>query len=243
MTQELLLLATSAGTIAFVHTLLGPDHYLPFVAMARARAWSTLKTLRITLLCGVGHIVGSVLLGTIGLIASVELASLEWIESIRGDLAAWCLVAVGLVYLAWGVRRAYRNKPHSHWHSHDGQLHCHIHTHHHDHSHAHTEVDQMDTEFKKPSIAPWALFVVFVLGPCEPLIPLLMFPAATNSVAGVFLVTGVFSLVTVLTMLTAVLFSLWGLSFVKLPSLERYSHAIAGSTILMCGFSIAVLGL
>ena len=37
LTPEILLLLTSAAGIAFVHTLLGPDHYLPFVSMAVAR--------------------------------------------------------------------------------------------------------------------------------------------------------------------------------------------------------------
>ena len=37
------------------------------------------------------------------------------------------------------------------------------------------------------------LFTIFVFGPCEPLIPILMYPAAKSSVAGMLLVAGVFS--------------------------------------------------
>ena len=40
MSPETTVLALTAAAIAFVHTLLGPDHYLPFVAMAKARGWS-----------------------------------------------------------------------------------------------------------------------------------------------------------------------------------------------------------
>ena len=61
------MLAVSAAAIAFAHTVLGPDHYLPFVAMARARGWSMSRTLRITLLCGAGHLAGSVVLGLAGI--------------------------------------------------------------------------------------------------------------------------------------------------------------------------------
>ena len=62
-------------------------------------------------------------------------------------------------------------------------------------------------------------------------------------VVGMLAVTSVFAVVTVLTMLAVVLVSVWGLRSVRLPSVERFSEAIAGGTIAMCGFSIAVLGL
>lgn len=240
MTPEILLLCGTAAAIAFVHTLLGPDHYLPFVALAKSREWSLGKALRTTLLCGSGHIVGSVVLGFIGIYASIQLNALEWIEGWRGDIAAWALVSFGLVYMAWGLRRGYRSKTHTHWHSHDGVRHSHLHTHETSHAHAHSGEDTNDN---RRSVAGWAIFIVFVLGPCEPLIPLLMFPAAKESVTGLVAVTAVFALVTVLTMLAAVAVSVWSLKSVRMPKMERFSDAIAGGTITMCGLSIAVLGL
>ena len=51
------------------------------------------------------------------------------------------------------------------------------------------------------------------------------------------------TVVTVLTMLAAVACAVWGLKAVRLPSIERFSEAITGSTIMFCGLSIAVLGL
>ncbi len=240
MTPEIMVLCGSAAAIAFVHTLLGPDHYLPFVALAKSRNWSMAKALRTTLLCGSGHIVGSVLLGFVGIYASVQLGALEWIEGVRGDMAAWALVSFGLVYTAWGVRRAYQKRTHAHWHSHGGVRHYHDHNHHDEHSHVHSAEN---TDDNKRSIAGWVIFLIFVLGPCEPLIPLLMFPAANESMVGVVAVTGVFAVVTVLTMLAAVACSVWSLRSMRLPSIERFSEAIAGGTITLCGLSIAVLGL
>ena len=78
MAPELVILIISAASIAFVHTLLGPDHYVPFIAMAKARGWSLPKTLRVVLLCGSGHLVGSVALGILGIVAGIELTWLEW---------------------------------------------------------------------------------------------------------------------------------------------------------------------
>ena len=230
------MLALSAAAIAFAHTVLGPDHYLPFVAMAKARGWSLSKTLRITLFCGAGHLGGSVILGLAGITLGVQLSSLSWMEGVRGNLAAWMLIGFGLAYTAWGLRQAHRNRPHTHWHHHDGV--SHLHEHHHQAAHAHVH----DGAAGSRSLTPWVIFVIFVLGPCEPLIPLLMYPAARESATGVVVVTGVFALVTVLTMSLAVAIALLGLKTVKITRLEPYGHAVAGSTILACGLAISLLG-
>ena len=72
MTPELTVLLVTAASIGFFHTLFGPDHYLPFIVMAKARKWSLTKTTWITLLCGIGHIGSSVILGMIGVAISCE---------------------------------------------------------------------------------------------------------------------------------------------------------------------------
>jgi len=235
MTPELTVLALSAAAIAFVHTLLGPDHYLPFVAMAKARGWSMARTLRITLVCGIGHLAGSIALGLAGILLGIQLSSLEWLEGFRGNLAAWLLIGFGFAYMAWGLRRALRSRPHTHWHDHGGVVHSHQHQHHRDHAHVH--------EAGGRSLAPWIIFVIFVLGPCEPLIPLLMYPAARESLAGVLVVTGIFGVVTVLTMIAAVAVASLGLRAARFSRLEPWSHAMAGSAILACGLAVIFLGL
>ena len=56
MPSELSLLTLTAAWLAFLHTVAGPDHYVPFIAMSRLGRWSMLKTTWITLLCGLGHV-------------------------------------------------------------------------------------------------------------------------------------------------------------------------------------------
>ena len=237
MTAELGALIITAASIGFFHTLLGPDHYLPFVMMSWARKWSGLKTTLITVLCGLGHIGSSVVLGLLGVSVGIAVNKLEFVEGFRGNLAGWLLIAFGLVYLVWGLRRAYRNRPHVHSHAHTSEAaHTHSHSHHQEHAHVHNDT-------AKQSIAPWALFVIFVFGPCEPLIPILMYPAAKNSFFGLVVVTSVFGVVTLGTMLGMVLISRAGVSFIPLKRLQRYTHAIAGATILLCGLAIRFLGL
>jgi nickel/cobalt exporter len=235
MTSEIMVLSLSAAAIAFVHTVLGPDHYLPFIAMSKARAWSTRKTLRVTLICGVGHLVGSIVLGILGITLGIQLESLEWLEGMRGNFAAWLLIGFGLAYTVWGLRQAYRNRPHTHWHSHAGMRHAHVHSHHENHVHIH------ESPGRSRSLVPWVVFIIFVLGPCEPLIPLLMYPAARESLTGVLMVTGVFGVVTVLTMTLVVALAVTGLETLKFRRFERYGHAAAGGAILACGLAVAFL--
>ena len=87
------------------------------------------------------------------------------------------------------------------------------------------------------------MFIIFLLGPCEALIPLLMFPAATESWGALFLVTGTFGVTTIATMLAIVFLSLEGISLIRIPGAARYSHALAGITVLLCGAAIQFLGL
>jgi len=237
MTAELGVLIVAATSIAFFHTIFGPDHYLPFIMMSWARKWSVLKTSLITLLCGLGHIASSVVLGLIGISVGLAVKGLVHVESVRGSVAAWLLIAFGLVYLVWGLRRAIRNKPHVHSHSHaDKFIHKHMHSHHEEHVHIHD--DQ-----KNVSMTPWILFVIFVFGPCEPLIPILMYPAAKNSMFDLVVVTSVFGLVTIATMLGVVLVSRAGIDFLPMMKVQRFSHVIAGASIFLCGLAIQFLGL
>jgi nickel/cobalt exporter len=235
--QDLYILAATAATIGFVHTIAGPDHYLPFIVMAKARNWSTTKTTWITILCGLGHIGSSIVLGLLGVALGIAVSKLEGLESIRGNIAGWALIAFGLVYLVWGIRRAVRNRPHSHLHVHrDGSTHLHKHVHHEDHAHVHDEQGRVN-------ITPWVLFTIFVLGPCEPLIPLVMYPAAQHSTVGLITVTAVFGVVTIATMVGIVLATSFGMKLLPMGKLERFSHALAGGSILMCGLAIQFMGL
>lgn len=138
MTQELSILIVTAISIGFFHTLFGPDHYIPFIAMAKAKKWSAIKTIWITILCGIGHVGSSIILGFIGIGFGIAISHLQLVESIRGNIAGWILIAVGLVYTVWGIQRAYRNRPHTHWHPHsNGSVHLHTHVHSEEHTHIH----------------------------------------------------------------------------------------------------------
>jgi nickel/cobalt exporter len=236
MDNSTILLAGTALTLGFIHTLVGPDHYLPFIVMGEARQWTIRKTMFITFLCGLGHVLSSVVLGFVGIFAGLSLSKLEFFESFRGNMAAWLLIAFGLVYMLISIRSLYRKKKHVHTHDHaDGTSHGHEHNHFSGHSHVHVS--------DRKNLTPWILFLVFVLGPCEPLIPLVMYPAAENNISGVIIVALLFSVVTIVTMMSVVLAFRLGLSRINMKPVERYVNVIAGATIAVSGLAIQLLGL
>lgn len=222
------LIFTAIG-IAFIHTVLGPDHYLPFVALSKANNWSYRKTMLISFICGIAHCGSSVLIGMLGIILGIYVGKLEIIEGVRGDIASYLLIGFGLVYLIWAVKKLIKGENHSHFHSHDNGMHEHVHSH--DGGHVHQHKDTGKNLF-------WAIFLVFIFGPCEPLIPILMYPASKHNYASVIAVALVFTFVTVVTMLTVVTFALKGLSFVRIGKLEKYAHVMASLVILISGLLI-----
>jgi sulfite exporter TauE/SafE len=230
MQVDLTLLLLNAAAIAVIHTLVGPDHYLPFIVLSKARGWSRAKTAWITLACGLAHVGSSIVIGLIGYALGASLKHLNLMEEIRGEIAAWLLIGFGLIYAAWGLRRARRTGPDGHIHAHGGFIHAADHVH-----------DPKTGE--TINLTPWILFIVFAFGPCEPLIPLFIYPAATSGWVSAFAVAAVFTAATLAVMLSVVLASSFGLERIPLRTWGRYSHALAGASIAITGGAIQVFGL
>ena len=227
-------LVAAAFGVGVVHTLLGPDHYLPFIMLARARGWSRLRTVLVTFACGLGHVASSVILGGLGIVLGVAIGRLETVEGGRGSIAAWAMVAFGIAYALWGLRHALRKRTGLEAHVHDGDVHIHSHglsPHGHDHHRV-----GANTTF-------WTLFIIFVLGPCEPLIPLFALPASQGRWDVAALTAVVFGVATLLSMVGATLVGYEGLKLVRLGPLERWSHVVAGCVIAAAGLSVIYLGL
>lgn len=237
MTAEASVLLSTTASIAIIHTLAGPDHYLPFIAISKARNWSLKRTVIFTFLCGLGHVGSSVLLGIIGVATGIAISHIELWEGQRGSIVSVLLMTFGLGYFIWGAIRAIQNKPHTHLHVHDnGEQHEHSHSIDTIHVHEHPEE-------KKRNITPWILFTIFIFGPCEPLIPLVMYPAAESNYWLLTAVTALFAIITIGTMITLVVLANRGFHFLNLKKAVRYAHAIAGFIILLCGIGMVFLGL
>jgi hypothetical protein len=240
---DIVLMAWVAAALGCIHTVLGPDHYVPFVMMAKAEKWSAWKTAVITFLCGLGHVGSSIAIG-----AGLAAAGTAWTawqgsrwESFhqwRGAVAAWLLIGAGVAFFLWGMVRARRNKPHSHGHMHeDGTTHAHSHAHQDQHMHVHAGRDN------SRNITPWVLFTIFIFGPCESLVPLVLAAWAAGGVGGVVLVSAAFSVTTIATIMGVVGVLLLGVARIPIGKLDRYSLAAAGAALVLCGAAIQFLGL
>lgn len=225
---DLAVLLTAAVTLGFVHTILGPDHYVPFVMMARAQKWSRKRTGVVTFLCGVGHVGSSAAIAVALALAGRALS--DWTDSrfaaaheARGSVAAWLLIGVGVAFAVWGIVRATRRRVRPHLPGEDAET-C-------------------DGARRLRRLTPWVLFTIFVFGPCESLIPLMLVAWSTSGPAGSFLVGSVFAAATIATMLGAVAVLLAGVSRLPLGALDRWSTALAGVALLACGGAIQWLGL
>lgn len=234
---EMSMVMFGTAGVAILHTLAGPDHFLPFIVMGRARRWSTARTVLWTTLCGLGHVGSSVLLALLGAAFGSGLERILYFEGLRGNLAAWAMIAFGLVYLVWGLKKVFSGQAHSRLNGHDGgQVHEHRHALDTPHAHLHGETEGF-------RLSPWILFTIFILGPCEPMIPLIMYPAAQGSWSDVWTVVLTFGALTIASMILVVLLALKGISLLPTRRLERFNHALAGGTILVAGCAIGFLGL
>lgn len=231
MPNDMQVLMLAAVTISFLHTISGPDHYLPFIALSKSRGWTFSKTIFWTVICGCGHVWSSVLLGLGGAAIGWSLTKIHWLESVRGGLAAWTLLGFGLVYCLWGLIKARKDRRHKHFDVYeDGSVYV--------FEHRHGEPVFRKERYK---VTPWVMFIIFFLGPCEPMIPLLYFPAVKNSVEGMLLLISTYTIFTLVTMVFMVALGYYGISVFKNNKLDRYMHALGGATIFICGLGMVFL--
>ncbi|MBO9618474.1 MAG: hypothetical protein J7539_05500 [Niabella sp.] len=229
--SQLIALALTAITISCLHTASGPDHYLPFVVLSRSRKWSRSRTIFLTIICGIGHILSSVLIGFAGVFLGWQLTKITWLQDVRGHLSGWALLIFGILYLLYGIRQAYLNKPHKHFDVMGDDVYVYEHTH-----------GQTVMPGSRVKVTPLVLFAIFVMGPSEPLVPLLFYSGTQRSISEIVVLITVFTISTVLTMLTMVLIGIYGYSFFNTSRLERYMHAIGGGVVTLCGIGIVFLG-
>ena len=286
--QTTALLLGTAASLAIVHTLLGIDHSLPFVALGRARGWALGRTLLVTASCGAGHVASSVLIGAAGVAFGVATDALLWLESTRGELAAALLIGFGLAYAARAVWRSLRGRQGARLRegptgagrempapvpgavpevAAGGER-------------TGSDRRRLDEADARPArvaaggeragsdrpggrsagrrahrvaacgeragagrMTPWALFIVFVLGPCEPLIPLMVVPGMARDWLAVAAVVAVFGLLTVAAMLLAVAAAWRGAALFGAGWIGRHADAAAGLVVAASGAAVLFLGL
>ena len=207
-------LAAAAVTVGSLHTA-APDHWVPFAAIARARGWSSGRTARVTLLCGVGHVTVSAAIGLAGVFLGVRV--LATFGERLGAVAPLLLIAFGAAYAMWGLRRAIPPRVHGHAHAHYDHLH-----------------DPSRT-------SAWTLFLLFSSDPCVAVAPLIFAaaPLGWPRTVGIVLL---YEAATLATMVAFVLPARAGARVLRAPWLDRYGDAAAGGLIAVVGLAVFTLG-
>lgn len=101
-------LLVGSATLSFFHALI-PSHWLPILAVSKQEGWSSAKTLRITLLVGLAHVLSTVLLGVT--IAALGAQLSNWVHTFTHWFSPALLVVLGGYYL-------YQHYYHHHFHLH-----------------------------------------------------------------------------------------------------------------------------
>lgn len=207
-------LAAAAVTVAALHTV-APDHWMPIAALARAQAWSSGRTARVTALCGLGHVTTSVALGLLGVAFGVEL--FQQFGARLEAFAGLLLIAFGTGYGLWGLRHAA-----AHLHGHHHQSYDHVH--------------------EPERATPWTLFLVYLADPCVAILPL-MVAAAPLGWGALFAIVLLYELTTTVTMIALVLPARSAAhAWVRGQWVHRYGDAVAGGFIAVVGITVTLLG-
>jgi vacuolar-type H+-ATPase subunit I/STV1 len=208
-------LAGTAAVVGALHSI-APDHWVPFIAVGRARGWSAARTAQVTLLCGFAHVTVSVILGLLAL--RLGQGMLEAFGAQLESVAGILLIGFGLAYGLWGLRRALAGKLHGHTHPHFDHVH-------------------------DPSRATVAgLFLLFSVDPCVRLIPIILAAAPLGWAKLVALIV-IYEVATLGSMVAIVITARSGaFKGLQAPWLDRYGDALAGGLIVATGLAVAALG-
>jgi ABC-type nickel/cobalt efflux system permease component RcnA len=226
MSDWLLALMLTAATVGALHSL-GPDHWLPFAALSRARNWSPMRTARLAILCGAGHVTVSAILGVLAVVVGRE--AVEGFGTSLHDSAPLLLIGFGFAYLLWALWRIFgRELLHRADHL-GGVPHDHGHGRHHHHDHG------------RP-VTEWGLFVLFCCDPCIALIPMIV-AASAGAWGAIGSVVLVYELATIAAIVVLVQTASAGARKVRFAWIDRYGDAVAGALIILLGAVVTVLGI
>ena len=193
-------------TLSVIHALI-PSHWLPLVAIGKSEKWSTPETLSATAIAGFAHILSTVVIGIIvGFIGFKLSGTFELITTI---IAPVLLISIGLIYILLDYFRTRKQ-------------------HHHDHI-------KVKTGSSKSKIAILiSLSIAMFLSPCLEL-EAYYFHAGTFGWKGIAIVSVVFTLVTVSTMVILVWIGMKGMARIKSDFMEHHEKSIAGIVLILLG--------
>ena len=209
-------------TVAFFHAAI-PTHWLPFVMAGRVQQWGKGKTLLVTALAGVGHVIMTTALGL--LIVWLGLTLDEKIGAVFPWVAGGILIAFGCYYL---IRHF---MGHTHGHHHHGPNCKH---------HSHASLHEFKGEMQSDVVAITSLFALLTFSPCEGFLPVYI-SGITYGWLGFSLLSAVLAGGTLLGMMVFTWLSLIGMERLKMSFLEKHESSLMGGLLCVLGILVIVV--
>jgi len=192
--------------LSLIHALI-PHHWIPIIAISKTENWTNKEALFATFVTGLSHMVSTIVIGIIVGFVGIKLA--ESYSSITSIAAPTILLVIGIVYLILDLRSK--------------------------HHHHHFELEDVALKNKKSKTAILtSLSIAMFLTPCVE-IEAYYFQAATYGWTGIFIVSAVYLIMTLLFMFGLVYLGLKGVNKLNLTYLELHAKRITGLVLIALG--------
>jgi nickel/cobalt exporter len=192
--------------LSLIHALI-PNHWIPLIAISKTEKWTQGQTLLATAITGFAHTFSTILVGiAVGLMGYRLSSSYSVVSTLAAPMI---LLGLGLIYVVIDL--------------------CGMH-HHHDHNPSAVS----GTGKSKWSAILISLSVSMFLTPCIE-IEAYFFQAGSIGWVGIFIVSAVYLLMTILVMLTLVYLGFNGMKTFHSHFLEHHEKGITGAVLIALG--------
>lgn len=201
------------ATLAAITHSLVPDHWVPYVVVARAHHWSRRRTIGMAAIGAAAHLVST---GAVGLVLGLFYQGVLGRGKMVEDLTGLLVVGIGAWFLLRGLARARSGRTHGDFCGH-GERH---------------RTGRPDS---------FLLGAVFGLRPCVEALPIFLMAAAKGFAVAAAAILG-WAAASILGMIAVVYIGRAQLERLRLGWLEAYAEALAGLTIVIVGLGVLLFG-
>jgi len=201
--------------LSLIHVAI-PNHWIPLVAIGKTEKWTLKETLSATLITAFAHTLSTILIGIVVGLIGIKLSNSY--SLVMRYVAPSVLILLGLVYLILD----FKNSGHHH------------------HHHA----DFEDTALRQGSNSRigiiFSLSIAMFLTPCAE-IEAYYFQAGLIGWRGIFIVSAVYTLTTVVFMILLVYIGFKGANRLRSHTLEHHEKLITGIVLVGLGIVAAIV--
>ena len=198
--------------LSLIHASI-PNHWIPLIALAKTEKWTLNETMAATLITGFSHTLSTIIIGIIVGFIGVKLSGSYTL--IMESVAPGILIALGVIYILLNFK--------GHFHHH--------------HSH---DITAQNKANKTKFALLFSLSLAMFLTPCLE-IEAYYFRAGLIGWKGIFIVSAVYTLVTVSLMLILVWLGYKGTRKLQSHFLEHYEKLITGVVLVVLGLLALVV--